>query len=155
MYSKEEAKQLKKDFWDGFGRYSRRLKYLKQQNKKWILYNTGIKHLELKFYVERNHMGVMMEVNHRSESTRIEIYSQLDMYKKIIEETFGAPLTWDYLFTNETGKEVCRIYTQTEGFDYHKKENWPEMYEYMANNMIQMERAFKEVKDFIQLPETL
>lgn len=148
MYSKEEARTLRRDFWEGFGNYSKRLKHLRQQNKKWILYNTGIKHVELKFELDRNLVRVMLELNHRSESDRLEMFERLEKYGGIIEEICGD-LTWDFLFVLPTGKEVCRVYTQSTEWDFYKRSQWPLLYEFMARNMIRLELAFQEIKDFI------
>ena len=154
MYSKDEAKQLRKDFWDDFGYYSRRLPELKGQNKKWILYNTKIKHLELKFEVERKRVQVMMEVNHRNESHRLDVFGQLEQYKKIIEEQFGSPLTWELIYPLSENKDVCRIYCERTDLDFYNREQWPTIFRYLSINMLNMERAFLEIKDIIQIPES-
>ncbi len=143
---------MRLDFWDGFGKYSRRLKHLKQQNKKWVLYNTGIKHVELKFEVERDVVRVMMEVNHRSEDHRLEVYEKLEKYKSIVEEICGE-LKWDYLYTLPTGKEVCRAYCESYEWDFHNQKQWPLLYEFMARNMIRMELAFQEIHELLSPDE--
>ncbi len=152
MYNREEAKQLRVDFWNGFGYYSKRLPYLRRQNKKWILYNTKIKHLELKFETERHTARVLMEINHRNENHRLEVFEQIQAYKTIVEEAFGQPLIWDYLYTMPTGKEVCRIYFEQGGFDFHKREQWPELYKFLSTHMKKLEKAFREIQEFIQPP---
>ena len=40
MYSKEELKQLKKEFWEGFGTYCSMLPAMKRRKSKFMLYNT-------------------------------------------------------------------------------------------------------------------
>lgn len=153
MYSKEEAKQLRLDFWKGFGDYSKTLAYLRPNRGRWILYYTKIKHLELKFEVLRHTVRVMIEVNHKNENKRLDLFEQLQQYKKIIETAYGGALTWDFVFTTPSGNEVCRIYTENNSFDYHNQKQWPEMYQYMAEEMRRIELAFKEVKDFLHAPE--
>lgn len=152
MYNREEAKQLRKDFWNGFGYFSRRLSYLRRQNKKWILYNTKIKNLELKFELERNTARVILEINHRNENHRLAVFEQLQSYKSIMEEAFGETLIWEYLYTMPTGKEVCRIFYEKGGFDFHVRQQWPDIYRFFTAYMIKMETAFKEVNEFIQPP---
>lgn len=154
MYSKDEAKQLRKNFWDDFGYYSRRLPELKGQNKKWMLYNTKIKHVELKFEVERKHIQVILEVNHRSETQRLDVFGQLEQYKSIIEEIYGGSLIWDFVYTLPENKDVCRIYCETTEYDFHKQEQWPAIFRYLSTNMLRLEEAFVEIKDLIRLPES-
>lgn len=151
MYTKEEAKQLRLDFWEGFGTYSKSLDYLIPNRGRWILYYTGTKHLELKFDVERHIIRVALELNHRDENRRFDLYTQLEKYKVIIEDTFGEGLIWDYVYTTASGNEVCRIYVEGEGFDFHCRDDWSRMYEFMAENMSKLEMAFLEVKDLIKV----
>jgi hypothetical protein len=44
MFSKQEAQQLKKEFWTAFG---------KSFPRKWILYDTKIKDMSFKFYADK------------------------------------------------------------------------------------------------------
>lgn len=153
MYTKEEAKQLRLDFWKGFGVYSKGLDYLRPNRGRWILYYTKIKHFELKFEVLRHSIRVMIEVNHKDEDKRLALFEQLQSYKKIIEAEYGGELMWDFFFTTPSGNEVCRIYTENTSFDFHNQSHWPQMYRYMAKEMMQLELAYKEVRDFLQEPE--
>lgn len=152
MYNKEEGKQLRLDFWNEFGDYSKKLSALKPNRGRWIMYYTGIKGLELKFDVERHVIRIALELNQRREAHRLDIYGQLEKYKPIIEEAFGEGLIWDFLYTTASGNDVCRLYVERDGWDFHKREQWPEMYSFMSDNMIGLEKAFKEVKDFIVVP---
>lgn len=151
MYTRAEAKQLRFDFWEEFGQYSKGLPELRPNRGRWITYYTGIKNLELKFEVQRHVMRVMIEVNHRNEDVRFDVYSQLEKYKVIIEEEFGGPLTWDYVFTTASGNDVCRVYVENADYDFNNRNNWPQMFDFLAKNMIGVEKAFREVKDLIKV----
>lgn len=153
MYNKEEAKQLRIDFWNDFAIYSKQLDYLKPQRGRWMMYYTGIKHVVLKFDVERHVIRVALELNHRREVHRLEVYEQLEKYKAIINEAFGEGLIWDYVYTTSSGNEVCRLYVESDAFDFHKREHWKSMFVFMGDNMIKLEEAFKDIKDFIVIPQ--
>ena len=153
MYNKEESKQLRLDFWNEFGVYSKSLDYLKPQRGRWMMYYTGIKDVVLKFDVERHVVRVVLEVKHRREVHRIDIYEQLVKYKPIIEDVFGEGLVWDYTYTTASGNEVCRLYVEKDNFDFHKREHWKDMFAFMGDKMMLLEKAFKEVKDFLEAPQ--
>ena len=77
MYSKDEAKQLMTDFWNGFANYTLCQSARLQQPVEWMLYKTGIKGLELKFDLDCKWIRSVIEVNARSESRRQAIYDEL------------------------------------------------------------------------------
>lgn len=150
MYSREELKQLKKDFWEGFGLFCTNYPILGKRKSKFMLYNTKMKGVELKFDATRDGAFVILEFNHRNEAERLSKYEQFERYKVLMEEEFPEGLIWDFAYRLETGQEVCRIYSQKPGIDIHRRYQWMEFYRFMADEMMKLERAFREVKDVIQ-----
>ena len=95
MYSKDELKNLKREFWGSFADYCEVQPYLCRRKKIWTLYNTKVKGVELKFDATRDGAYVILEVNHRSESERLEMYEKLTWYKEQLEKDFPEGLIWD------------------------------------------------------------
>lgn len=54
MYTKDELRELKIAFWESFAAYCEVQPYLQGRKKIWILYDTKIKGVELKFDATRN-----------------------------------------------------------------------------------------------------
>ena len=150
MYSKEELKQLKKEFWEGFGTYCSEVPALKRRKSKFILYNTKMKGVELKFDATRDGAFVILEINLHNEKARLEKYEQFEQYKSIMEKQFPNGLIWDFAFIRECGTQVSRIYTKKIGIDLHRRIQWMEFYTFMSVEMLKLERAFKVVKEGIE-----
>lgn len=152
MFTKEQAKELRLDFWRKLDNRTRRLPGQKGNAKKWILDNTGIKGVDLRFDVTREVACVALEINHRDEDRRLKLYAKLDACKTIFEEVYGGPLTWELTYEKEDGRHVCRVYNQTAA-DIYDQEKWPEVFRFLIDHMICMEKAFLEVKDFLKYDE--
>lgn len=149
MYGKGELKELKKEFWEGFDLFCNNHPVLGRRKHKFMLYDTKIKGVELKFDVGRNGAFVILELNHSNEYERFDKYEKLEQYKVVIEEEFPQGLVWDFAFTRKTGSEVCRIYSQKEEIDIHRRGDWMQFYRFMSEEMLKMERAFLKVKEII------
>lgn len=150
MYSKEELKQLKKEFWEGFGLYCSQIPALKRRKSKFMLYNTKMKGVELKFDATRDGAYVILEINLSDESARLERYEQFEAYKTIFEKNFPEGLIWDFAYVRESGEQVCRIYTSKTGIDIHRRIQWMEFYKFMAEEMQKLEKGFRRVKDALE-----
>lgn len=150
MYSKEELKQLKKEFWEGFGMYCSQIPALKRRKSKFMLYNTKMKGVELKFDATRDGAFVILEINHHNTKDRLDKYEQFEQYKSIMEKQFPKGLIWDFAFIRECGSEVCRIYTCKTDIDLHRRIQWMDFYLFMSTEMLKLERAFKVVKEAIE-----
>lgn len=109
MYSKDELRNLKTEFWESFAAFCEVQPYLRRRRKMWTLYNTKVKGVELKFDATREGAFVILEVNHRNETERLEMFERLTWYKETLEKNFPDGLIWDICYIRETGKQVVRI----------------------------------------------
>jgi len=150
MYSKNEAKLLRKEFWIVFARRCEIIPELRHKKKKWVLYDTGLSGIDLKFDVTRTEAWVMIEVNSRQEIRRLEIFETLQKYQKFLEDGFAEPLEWDICFVREGGQEVCRIYTSLPNVDFHRQNQWPDIFNFMIDNMLLLENNLMEIKDVLE-----
>lgn len=150
MYSKEELKQLKREFWESFAAFCEVQPYLRRRKKIWTLYDTKVKGVELKFDANRTGAYVILEINHRREDERLEMYEKLTWYKETLEKDFPDGLIWDLCFVRETGNQVSRIYISKEGIDMHRREDWGEFFNFMAKNMYTLERNFLSIAEYLK-----
>ncbi|TCO08372.1 DUF4268 domain-containing protein [Natronoflexus pectinivorans] len=149
MFNKEEAKEVRLEFWQKLNNKTRRLPGQKGRKKFWIFDNTGIKGLDLRFDVDREKARVALEINHTKEERRLQLFEKLEAAKSLFEAEFGEPLNWDFTYEKPTGEMVCRVYTECPG-DILNRELWSDMTFFLIDKMIKMEKAFLEVKDYLQ-----
>lgn len=150
MYSKDELKNLKLEFWESFAAFCEVQPYLRGRKKIWTLYDTKVKGVELKFDATREGAFVILEVNHRGEEARLEMFERLTWYKDTLETDFPEGLTWDICFVRDTGKQVARIYTSKSGIDLHRRQDWGEFFSFMASQMYLLERNFMSIAEYLR-----
>ncbi|MBP5481248.1 MAG: DUF4268 domain-containing protein [Paludibacteraceae bacterium] len=149
MYSREEVKILKRNFWTGFDAFCAELPRFKIRKRKWILYNTKIKGVELKFDAARDGAYVIFELNHPKTSKRLEMFELMKKYKVVVDQYF-ADAEWQEQFEKPCGTLVSRIYRHLGGLDIHRQEQWPEFYPFLSREMCHCERMFKEMRELLQ-----
>ena len=140
MFSKEDSKKIRQDFWIFFG---------KRHPRKWLLYNTGIKDFVLKFSFDTKKAFVSIDVTSNDALLQGYYYEKLESLKKLMLEEISPELIFDSHYTLDSGKLIGRVYLIKEGVSIHNKQTWPEVFEFFYNNMDKMEQFFKEYKDFI------
>lgn len=146
MYSKEEIKQLHKDFWTGFGRFCEHLPRFKYRHKPWILYNTKVKGVEMKFDALKDGAYVILEFNNKNIRKRQAMYELMKQYKVVVDENFDNAI-WEEKFIKACGTEVSRIYRKQPDLNIHKQEQWKDFYVYLSKNMSALEKVFEELKE--------
>ena len=150
MYSKDETKLLSKEFWIVFARRCEIVPELRHKKKKWLLYDTGLSGIDLKFEVSRTEALVMIEINSREEFRRLHIFEALQKYRRLLEVGFTEPLIWEFCFIRESGQEVCRIYKSLSNIDFHRQIQWPDIFNFLIDKMLILENNFMEIRDGIE-----
>lgn len=151
MYSKEEIKKLRLSFWELFGKRCDIHPELQCRKKKWVLHRTKIKGVVLRFDVGREDAKVILELSNRSEKLRLKAYEILERYKAIIEEGFEEGLIWEFFHEREdSGKQVCRIFTQLSNVDFHRQNQWPDIFNFYIENMLKLESNFLSIRDLLE-----
>jgi hypothetical protein len=68
-----------------------------------------------------------------------------------LEERFENGLIWEFYQQREDiVQEVCRIYIQLSNVDWHRQNQWPDIYNFFIKNMLQMEENYLMVKDSLK-----
>ncbi|NJW54109.1 DUF4268 domain-containing protein [Salinimicrobium sp. CDJ15-91] len=141
MYSREESKKIRQEFWINFG---------KNYPRKWILYHTKIKDFALKFTFTRKTAEVSIDLESTDEIMRLYYFEKLESLKSILKEEFlpGAVFAEEYQL--ESGKIISRVYVSKSDVNIHNKKDWPEVQEWLAEKMNTLEMFFLEYRDFIE-----
>lgn len=141
MFSKAESKKLRQQFWTSFGIVFRR---------KWLLYNTGIKELELKFTFNRKFAQVSIDVIDEDPLIRAYYFEKLLSLKKILTTEYLPDALFEEEYELPEGKIISRVYVQLDGVSIHNRNQWPEAMKFLNDNMEQMEAFFVEYKDLFR-----
>lgn len=154
MYSKDEMKALKREFWTEFAEYCNTDAVLSKRRTKFMLYNTRVKGIEMKWVVEPKLVEVVMEFNHPSDAVLAEQWTKMESCKSLFSKGYGRDfdhLIWDDNYELAgIDKTVKRIYLSREGLNFHRRSDWPEIFVFMGQNMHKMEKAWKNVKPFFE-----
>ncbi|WP_291139698.1 DUF4268 domain-containing protein [Flavobacterium sp. UBA7663] len=141
MFSKEEALQIKKDFWIAFAA---------EYPRKWLLYNTKIKDVTFKFYVDNKKAQVLLDIEPKDEEKRKIYYEKVESLKTILLEDYLDDVIFERNFYLETGKVISRVWVEKTGISINNKSTWPEVFDFFAEKMDAFERFFYENEDYIK-----
>ena len=137
MFSKEESRQLRQEFWTSFG---------KSFPRKWILYDTKLKGFAFKFHFDTKNALVSLDLEDNLEH-RIEYWEKLMSLKSILIEDFLPNTIFEEVHILENEKEISRIYVILEQkVSIHNKNTWRDVMEFFNKNMSLFEAFFEDYK---------
>ncbi|TBW25744.1 DUF4268 domain-containing protein [Gramella sp. KN1008] len=140
MFSREESKRLRQEFWTSFG---------KEYPRKWILYNTKIKEIQLKFTFNRKLAQVSLDIIDEDELIRAYYFEKLESLQKIVKSEYLPEIIFDSQYELPEGKVISRIYVQLDNVSIHNQKDWPLVKEFLASKMLRLEEFFKDFKEFL------
>ena len=140
MFSKEEAAQLRKEFWTSFG---------KSFPRKWLLYNTKIKGFAFKFQADRKKASVCLDIDHPEDIANELLFDQMLSLKVLLEAELPEVI-YDATYELESGKIIKRIYIPFDKkFSIHNKNTWRDCFEFYVETMNTFELFYYEYEDYI------
>jgi hypothetical protein len=141
MFSKEESRQLREEFWTSFG---------KSFPRKWILYDTKIKGFSFKFDFDVKKALVTLDLEDDLEK-RIKNWEKLQSLKSILTDDYLPEVIFEEEYVLENGKEISRIYVPLEQkVSIHNKNSWRDVMVFFNHTMHQFELFFEEYQDILE-----
>ncbi|TDU40269.1 uncharacterized protein DUF4268 [Gelidibacter sediminis] len=140
MFSKEDSRKLREEFWISFG---------KSFPRKWILYDTKLKGFAFKFHFDTKSAMVTLDLEDDLEN-RIKYWDKLQSLKAILTDEFLPEALFEETYFLDNGKEISRIYIPLdEKVSIHNKNSWRTVMEFFVEKMTLFESFFEDYKDFI------
>ncbi len=141
MFSKEESRLLRQEFWTSFG---------KSFPRKWILYDTKLKGFSLKFHFDTKTALVALDLEDDLES-RINYWEKLIALKSILINDFLPEAIFEEAYILENDKEISRIYVSLDKkVSIHNKNSWRDVMLFFNETMNLFEAFFEDYKDAIE-----
>lgn len=140
MFSKQEAQQLKTEFWTAFG---------KSFPRKWLLYDTKIKDFSFKFSADNKKAEVSLDIEMKDELFRNAYYEKIWSLEDMLKEEIGEFFKDEY-YTLENGKVITRIWVTKENVSIFNKNTWQDIFEFFVTKMEGFERFYYDYEDFIK-----
>lgn len=148
MYSKDELKTIKRDFWTHFGQFSQLKRSRLGLDKKWLLYKTDIKNLELKFDFIKNDCFVTIEIDLADKKAQ-DYIQKINLLKDELTSAEQLTLAQGTFVLENNLKQVYRFYFKKENLSFKTQTHWPIIFNFFFDHMLTLEKFILENKDLL------
>lgn len=146
MYSKDQASQLKQEFWTTFGQYMALQLSSEGQRINWINYKTGIKHLFFKMQADNRSGYIAIEMTNPDLGIQELIFEQFTSYRRILEDHLQENWHWDLHTVDGYGKTISRIWIPITNVSVFKKDNWPELISFFKPRIVALDAFWSDAQ---------
>lgn len=154
MFSKEQVREIRTEFWTTLGRLMRPLKSSTGRNIKWLNYRTGVRGIYFRMDCDKRSASITIDFEHKDEGIRQLFWEQMLEFKNHFESEVPGDWVWEERFILPDNREISRIsFTQT-GINLFEKTTWPKAFEFLKPNFYALDQWWGLVADiFIDLQD--
>lgn len=150
MFSKEEIKNFRQDFWTAFGTIMKQKRSAGGYRVNWVNYRTGVKGVAIRLLCDTKNAFVCLDFDYPDDEIRELHWQQIEELKTMFSSIVADNWMWEPFFERENGQEVGRIYTRIDNVSIYKKETWPEAFAFMKKNLIPLEEFWCEFSELFK-----
>ena len=146
MYSRQEASQLRQEFWTTFGQYMNPILSTEGEKINWINYKTGEKNISFRMHADNKKAIIAIELNHKDKDIQQIYFEQFHQFKNLFEDAVNEEWNWQLHWFDEHGKLISRIYKETTGLSIFQKQDWPDLISFFKLRIIALDEFWSQVK---------
>lgn len=146
MFTKDEEKEIKLQFWHGLTQELNQVKGLHANKVNWTNFNTSIRHMYFRMEADENGVCLCIDLQFPDLGIRELFYEQFTEFSNILNKRFEDRLIWLPTFQHWNGKTISRIYVGMEG-NFYDRTQWPEMFTFLTQNFTILEAFWSEFGD--------
>lgn len=148
MLSKEERKELNTAFWSSFKTRMRKIDSSTGRGINWINYPLYVKDMYIRMEVDGKKITFALDIQPKDDGIRSILYEQMTELRRLLEEEMGPATEWSEFFKVIQGRNVSRIYWQTDS-NFYDKNNWEEIQQYLEDKLVAFDEFYQEYKEII------
>jgi hypothetical protein len=146
MYSKQEASQLRQEFWTTFGQYMSPILSAEGKKINWINYRTGEKNISFRMHAGNKMANISIELTHKDSEIQQLYFEQLLQFKNLFDDVMNEKWNWQLHTYDEHGKLVSKIFKEKTGVSIFQKKDWPDLISFFKPRIIALDEFWSQVK---------
>lgn len=146
MYTKQEASQLRQEFWTAFGMYMGPILSAEGEKINWVNYKTGEKNVYFRTQADGESASIAIEITHSDAEIQQIYYEHFKGLKKLLYSELGEEWTWKLHTTDENGKLISRIFAEIEHVSIFNKNTWPQLISFFKPRLIALDAFWSSAK---------
>jgi len=146
MYSRQEASQLRQEFWTAFGLYMQPIPSADGGKVNWINYKTGEKDIYFRLSAGTCRAFIALQLAHRDEGIRQIYYEQLLQLRPLLDGEAKTPWEWSAAAEDEEGRAFAGAVQALDDVSIFRREDWPRLISFFKPRLLELDRFWSEAK---------
>lgn len=146
MYSRQEASQLRHQFWTTFGQYMNPILSAEGEKINWVNYKTGEKNISFRMHADNKNAIIAIEINHKDKDIQQLYFEQFLQFKNLFDDVMQEEWNWQLHNYDEHGKLISTISKEKTGASVFRKQHWSELISFFKPRIIALDEFWSQVR---------
>ena len=147
MFSKEEAKNFRIEFWTAFGVYMRQHTPLLSAKQKWVNYKTGVRGIFFRMDAGKRSASVAIEIQNNDSGINALFFEQFEELKNYLEAESGMEWLWEKEVLNPQGRPIARISQTRDGLSLYNKQDWGALFAFFEACIVPLDSVWSDCNE--------
>lgn len=146
MYSKDQASQLRQQFWTTFGQYMGPVPSAEGLRVNWVNYKTSVKYIAFRMQADNKTASISIELSHPDTELQELFFEQFTTYNTLLHGMLGEE--WDWLLhTHDDNGKVISVITKTlPNVTVYQQDNWPDLISFFKPRIVGLDEFWSDAK---------
>lgn len=149
MYSKDEKKQLKIDFWNQFKVHMQKTRSSNGRRMNWLAYPSEVKDLYIRADADENGARLTFDIQAKDAGVRQILWEQLYELKNVLEQEMGTDGIWIENASSDVVPVFNRIVWERTDLNFYNLQDHPEIINFLADRFIHFDAFYQDFKDIL------
>ncbi|GGH19158.1 hypothetical protein GCM10011418_23330 [Sphingobacterium alkalisoli] len=146
MYSRDETKKAKEQFWTTFGQYMAAVPSSDLERINWVNYKTEVRNIFFRMDATSKEASIMIEMSHPDEGIRQLMFEQFLELKSVFQTILQEDWEWHRVYHDAYGKQISCISVLLEEVSIFKKDDWPALISFFKPRIIALDEFWSTAK---------
>lgn len=151
MFTKEEAGQLKREFWTTFGQYMRPVPSAEGTKVNWVNYKTGYRDLYFRMDADKAHAYIGVVFHQKDLDLQQLFFEQMEELRPAFHTLLEEEWTWRLHDTSPDGATLSHVFTKFEGVSVFNRTDWPTIIAFLKPRIIALDDFWSMAADHFAL----
>lgn len=146
MYTREEASQIRQEFWTAFGKYMNPVPSAEGLKINWINYHTRVRDVHFRMDAGPKSAMISISLEHPDRGIQELYFEQFIELKELLHNTLEEEWKWQLHVQLEDGKVISQIFKEFPGVSVFNKDQWPDLISFFKPRIIVLDSFWENAK---------
>jgi len=149
MYSKEEIKEIRTEFWNDFKKHMQQFRSSNGRRMNWLNYPSEVPNVYIRLHADNRGISFSFDIQGKDEGIRAILWEQMTELKVMLESEMGDEGEWIADAYSETAGDFCSIRWSKEGLRFFNPNNKEEIFAFFEERLLKFDIFYQEFKDIL------